>query len=70
MTYEEYKASWLAEVPEMPEEDIRAFWDELCDYEARQTKRWQQVTDKYDVYDDFARDKSSGQWYPLEAVMA
>lgn len=70
MTYSEYRKAWLSEDPNMPEETIGEFWAELCDYEERQAKHWQQVTEKYDLYDDFARDKATGKWYPLEAVMA
>ena len=69
MTYSEYRKAWLSEDPDMPEETIESFWAELCDYEERQEAAWQKVTEKYDVYDDFARDKASGKWYPLEAVM-
>jgi len=72
MTYEEYKKSWLSEDPEMPEKDIRAFWNEVVDYEERQAKCWQKITERYDVYDDceIVVDKSTGQRYGIEVLSA
>lgn len=72
MTYEEYKASWLTDDPNMPEEDIRAFWDEVVDYEERQEQRWQKITERYDVYGDYEMvvDKSTGQRYGIEVLSA
>lgn len=68
MTYSEYRASWLANYPDMPEEEIKVFWAEVVDYEKRQETAWKKVADKYEIHDDFAYDKGTGKWCPLEAV--
>jgi len=68
MTYSEYRKAWLDEYPNMPEEEIQAFWEEIVDYEKRQENEWKKITENYDLYDEFAREKTTGRWCPLEAV--
>lgn len=72
MTYSEYRESWLDDYPDMPEEDIRTFWNEVVDYEERQKRRWHKILERYDVYGDHEMivDKRTGQRYGVEVLSA